>query len=91
MRRPALSLATRIFLGHAAVLCTFGVVALFSVSELHRGQQEMRLVGQGYLQLLQEAAALEGFQKNQVQESTQIARERSRSHPGRHAVGLPGG
>lgn len=75
MRRPALSLATRIFLGHAAVLCTFGVVALFSVSELHRGQQEMRLVGQGYLQLLQDAAALESFQKNQVQESAQIARE----------------
>ena len=58
MQRPALSLATRIFLGHAAVLCTFGVVALFSVSELHRSQQEMRLVGQGYLQLLQDAAAL---------------------------------
>jgi two-component system, NtrC family, sensor kinase len=77
MRRPALSLATRIFLGHAAVLCTFGVVALFSVSELHRGQQEMRLVGQGYLQLLQETAALESLQKNQVQESTQIARERN--------------
>jgi two-component system, NtrC family, sensor kinase len=77
MRRPALSLATRIFLGHAAVLCTFGVVALFSVSELHRGQQEMRLVGQGYLQLLQETAALESLQKNQVQESAQIARERN--------------
>ncbi len=75
MRRPALSLATRIFLGHAAVLCTFGVVALFSVSELHRGQQEMRLVGQGYLQLLQEAAALENYQKYQAQETAQIARE----------------
>jgi two-component system, NtrC family, sensor kinase len=77
MRRPTLSLATRIFLGHAAVLCTFGVVALFSVSELHRSQQEMRLVGQGYLQLLQDAAALESYQKNQVQESAQIARERN--------------
>jgi two-component system, NtrC family, sensor kinase len=77
MRRPALSLATRIFLGHAAVLLTFGVVALFSVSELHRSQQEMRLVGQGYLQLSQDAAALESFLKNQVQESTQIAREKN--------------
>jgi two-component system NtrC family sensor kinase len=77
MRRPALSLATRIFLGQAAVLCTFGVVALFSVSELHRGQQEMRLVGQGYLQLLQDTAALESLQKNQVQESSQIAREQN--------------
>src|SRR5450755_2347075 len=77
MRRPALSLATRIFLGQAAVLCTFGVVALFSVSELHRSQQEMRLVGQGYLQLLQDTAALESFQKNQAQETSQIARERN--------------
>src|SRR5450631_1888233 len=77
MRRPALSLATRIFLGQAAVLCTFGVVALFSVAELHRGQQEMRLIGQGYLQLLQDTAALESFQKNQVQESSQIAREQN--------------
>jgi two-component system, NtrC family, sensor kinase len=75
MPRPALSLATRIFLGHAAVLVTFGVVALFSVAELHRSQQEMRLVGQGYLQLSQDAAALESFQKNEVQESAQIARE----------------
>jgi two-component system, NtrC family, sensor kinase len=77
MRRPALSLATRIFLGQAAVLCTFGVVALFSVSELHRSQQEMRLVGQGYLQLLQDATALESLQKNQVAESAQIVRERN--------------
>src|SRR5271170_7833106 len=77
MRRPTLSLATRIFLGHAAVLCTFGVVALFSVSELHRSQQEMRLVGQGYLQLSQDAAALESLLKNQAQETAQIAREHS--------------
>ncbi|MGO8971780.1 MAG: ATP-binding protein [Myxococcaceae bacterium] len=75
--RPALSLATRIFLGHAAVLCTFGVVALFSVSELHRSQQEMRLVGQGYLQLSQDAAALESLLKNQAQETAQIAHEHS--------------
>src|SRR5271166_809598 len=77
MARPALSLATRIFLGHAAVLCTFGVVALFSVSELHRSQQEMRLVGQGYLQLSQDAAELESRLKNQAQETAQIGRERN--------------
>ncbi|HXX32285.1 MAG TPA: ATP-binding protein [Myxococcaceae bacterium] len=77
MQRTALSLATRIFLGHAAVLLTFGVVALFSVAELHRSQQEMRLVGQGYLQLSQDAAALESFEKNQVQESAQIIREQN--------------
>ena len=77
MRRTALSLATRIFLGHAAVLLTFGVVALFSVAELHRSQQEMRLVGQGYLQLSQDAAALESFEKNQIQESMQIAGEQN--------------
>jgi hypothetical protein len=63
------SLATRIFLGHAVVLVTFGLLILFSVSELHRNQQEIRLVSQGYLPLTQDAAALESFQRNQAQEA----------------------
>ena len=54
-----LSLATRIFLGYAVVLVTFGAVSLFSVAELHRNRLEIRLVSQGYLQLSQDAAALE--------------------------------
>ena len=70
-----MSLATRIFLGHAVVLVTFGLLILFSVSELHRNQQEIRLVSQGYLPLSQDAAALDSFQRNQAQETAQIAAE----------------
>jgi len=69
------SLATRIFLGHAVVLVTFGLLILFSVTELHRNQQEIRLVSQGYLLLAQDAAALDSFQRNQAQEAAQIAAE----------------
>lgn len=70
-----MSLATRIFLGHAVVLVTFGLLILFSVSELHRNQQEIRLVSQGYLLLSQDAAALDSFQRNQAQETAQISAE----------------
>ncbi|HZJ55023.1 MAG TPA: ATP-binding protein [Myxococcaceae bacterium] len=70
-----MSLATRIFLGHAVVLVTFGLLILFSVSELHRNQQEIRLVSQGYLPLVQDAAALDSFQRNQAQEAAQISAE----------------
>jgi len=69
------SLATRIFLGHAVVLVTFGLLILFSVSELHRNQEEIRLISQGYLPLAQDAAALDSFQRNQAQESAQISAE----------------
>src|SRR3954468_7492045 len=67
-----LSLATRIFLGYAVVLVTFGAVSLFSVAELHRNQQEIRLVSQGYLQLSQDAAALETFHTNQGKETERL-------------------
>ena len=57
------------------VLVTFGLLILFSVSELHRNQQEIRLVSQGYLPLAQDAAALDSFQRNQAQEAAQISAE----------------
>jgi signal transduction histidine kinase len=56
-----LSLTTRIFLGFAVVLVTFVGVSLFSVSELHRSQVEIRLVSEGYLSLSQTVAALETY------------------------------
>jgi len=67
-----LSLATRIFLGYAVVLVTFGAVSLFSVSELHRGQVEIRLLSEGYLALSQTAATLESFQKNQANDTARL-------------------
>ncbi|WP_224365454.1 sensor histidine kinase [Hyalangium versicolor] len=70
-----LSLATRIFLGYAVVLVTFGAVSLFSVAELHRNQQEIRLVSQGYLQLSQDAAALETFHTSQGKDTERLVDE----------------
>lgn len=70
-----LSLASRIFLGYAVVLATFGAVSIFSVSEMHRNQREIRLLSQGYLQLSQDAAALETFQKNREKDSERILQE----------------
>lgn len=67
-----LSLATRIFLGYAVVLVTFGAVSLFSVSELHRGQLEIRLLSEGYLALSQSTATLESFQKNQANDTARL-------------------
>ncbi|MET0404656.1 MAG: ATP-binding protein [Cystobacter sp.] len=72
-----LSLATRIFLGYAVVLVTFGAVSLFSVAELHRNQLEIRLVSQGYLQLSQDAAALDSFHVNQEKETERLLEETS--------------
>ncbi|MBN1206112.1 MAG: HAMP domain-containing protein [Myxococcaceae bacterium] len=72
-----LSLATRIFLGYAVVLVTFGAVSLFSVAELHRNQQEIRLVSQGYLQLSQDAAALESFHTSQGKDTERLLDEES--------------
>jgi len=72
-----LSLATRIFLGYAVVLVTFGAVSLFSVAELHRNQQEIRLVSQGYLRLSQDAAALETFHTNQGKDTERLLDEQN--------------
>lgn len=70
-----LSLTTRIFLGYALVLVTFGLVSLFSVSELHQNRLEIRLVSQGYLQLSQDAAALETFHTNQEKDTERLLEE----------------
>src|SRR5688572_26352886 len=73
--RYRLSLATRIFLGYAVVLVTFGAVSIFSVAEMHRNQQEIRLVSQGYLHLSQDAAALETLQKSRVRDTARLLEE----------------
>ncbi|WP_255217591.1 efflux RND transporter permease subunit [Myxococcus sp. AM010] len=70
-----LSLATRIFLGYAVVLGTFGLVSLFSVTELHRNRLEIRLVSQGYLQLSQDAAELETFHATQEKDTERLIQE----------------
>ena len=69
-----LSLATRIFLGYAVVLATFGAVSLFSVTEMHRNQLEIRLVNQLNL-LFQDGAALDALHKNRERELERLAEE----------------
>src|SRR5438105_295768 len=72
-----LSLATRIFLGYAVVLATFGAVSIFAVAELHANQVEIRLVSEGYLHLSQVSAAIESFHKNQERDTERLMEERS--------------
>ena len=72
-----LSLATRIFLGYAAVLLTFGAVSLFSVTEMHRNQEDMRLVSEGYLHLSQTGAQIESFFKNHQRDLERISDEKN--------------
>ncbi|MFZ5472271.1 MAG: ATP-binding protein [Myxococcota bacterium] len=72
-----LSLATRIFLGYAVVLTTFGAVSIFSVAEMHQNQVEIRLVSDGYLHLAQDAAALENLHKNHERDTERLSDEKS--------------
>ncbi|HYX91146.1 MAG TPA: ATP-binding protein [Myxococcaceae bacterium] len=72
-----LSLATRIFIGYAVVLGTFGAVSIFSVAEMRSSQQEIRLISQGYLHLSQEASTIETFHKNQERDTARLAEEKN--------------
>ncbi len=72
-----LSLTTRIFLGYAVVLVTFGAVSGFSVLTLRQNQLEIRLVSEGYLGLSQTVAAIETFQANQAKDTDRLRDETS--------------
>jgi two-component system NtrC family sensor kinase len=72
-----LSLTTRIFLGYAVVLVTFGGVSLFSVSALHQIQVELKLVSEGYLSLSQTVAAIESFQANRARDTERLREEQN--------------
>jgi len=72
-----LSLATRIFVGYAVVLVTFGAVSIYSVLEMRRSQEEIRLVSEGYLHLSQDTAALVTFQQNREKDTRRQLDEKS--------------
>src|SRR5260370_6723864 len=59
-----LSLATRIFLGYAAVLVTFALVSAFSVVQMHQNQVEIQLVSQGYLYLSVDTSQINTLYRN---------------------------
>lgn len=71
-----LSIATRIFLGFAAVLCVFGAVSSFAVWRMHAIGEEIRLVSEGYLPLTKVAAQLETFHKNKQRDTDRLLEEK---------------
>src|SRR5260370_19773515 len=70
-----LSLATGICRGYAVVVATFADVSIFSVAEMHRNQQELRLVSEGYLHLSQDAAAIDTLHQNREKETERLVDE----------------
>lgn len=71
-----LSLATRIFLGYAVVLLTFGAVSIYSVVQMRAVGREIRLVSEGYLPLTKAAAQIETFHKNRQRDTERLLDER---------------
>jgi two-component system NtrC family sensor kinase len=67
-----LSLATRIFIGYAAVLATFGAVSIFSVAEMRENQQVIRLVSQGYFLLARDASGIESLHTRQERDTARL-------------------
>ncbi len=74
-----LSLATKVFLGFAVVVCTFGAVSALSVVTLHRVGEGIRSVSQAYLPLTKEAAQVETFHKNRAHDLQRLLDERDRA------------
>jgi two-component system NtrC family sensor kinase len=70
-----LSIATRIFLGFAAVLTVFGAVSTFAVWRMHGIGEEIRLVSEAYLPLTKVAAQLESFHKNKQRDTDKLLEE----------------
>ncbi|HYR54475.1 MAG TPA: ATP-binding protein [Myxococcaceae bacterium] len=82
-----LSLATRIFLGYAAVLVTFALVSTFSVVQMHQNQVEIQLVSQGYLSLSLDTSAIHTLYRN-LQKHTEALYEEGSAEKRRVLVGL---
>lgn len=72
-----LGLATRIFVGLFVVLLTFGALAVFCLAELHRNQQEIRLLSAGYVTLSQVAAGIETLQASHRRDTERLRDEAS--------------
>ena len=82
-----LSLATRIFLGYAAVLVTFALVSAFSVVQMHQNQVEIQLVSQGYLYLSVDTSAINASYRN-LQKHTEALFEEGSAEKRRALIGL---
>lgn len=71
-----LSLATKIFLGFALVVTTFGAVSAYSVITLHRVGEGIRVVSTAYLPLTTVAAQVESFNKNRARDLQRLLDEK---------------
>jgi len=71
-----LSIATKVFLGFAAVLVMSGAVSLFGIVQMHRIGQGLALVSSGYFPLTRIAASLEGFQRERERSTDGLLAER---------------
>src|SRR5438067_12903442 len=75
-REMRLSIATKVFLGFAAVLVTSAAVSLFGIVQMHRIGQGLALVSSGYFPLTRIAASLEGFQRERERSTDGLLAER---------------
>lgn len=71
-----LSIATRIFLGFAAIVTVFGAVSSFSIWRMQAIGADIRLVSEGYLPLTKVAAQLETIHKNKQRDTDRLFEER---------------
>src|SRR5438067_3239487 len=75
-REMRLSIATKVFLGFAAVVVMSGAVSLFGIVQMHRIGQGLALVSSGYFPLTRIAASLEGFQRERERSTDGLLAER---------------
>lgn len=71
-----LSVTTKIFLGLAIVVLTFGLVSIYAVVQIHRIGQDLELISHSYLPLTKTAAELESAHKNRARDITRLIEEK---------------
>ncbi|HUB10046.1 MAG TPA: ATP-binding protein [Myxococcales bacterium] len=74
-----LSVATKIFLGFAVVLCAFGSVSITSIWSLHRLGSDLAIVSECYLPLSSAIANIELLQKNKERDTDRLLSEKDRA------------
>jgi signal transduction histidine kinase len=71
-----LGIASKVFLGFAAVLATGGLVSVFGIVQMHRIGQGLSIVSTGYFPLTRIAGSLEAFQKERERSTDRLLEER---------------
>lgn len=71
-----LSLTTKIFLGFAVVLLSFGALSISSALQLRQIARETRLIAEGYLKLSRQVAAIDGAFRSVHNQTEQLLNAR---------------